>query len=293
MCKVCKRRKNFLLHADEEKRSKKSIKEISVTSARILPRNIRGKQSFRNLLNERWYDNIVLSIPHSSIDGLATTKWNDKAALLKEVRRWTDWYTDLIFVPDQRDKIKTVVSDYSRFVVDVERLQNDPMEKIGQGILYTDFNGIHRAMEKEEEMGMIAYYMGYIKNLKEMLNEHSLLIDCHSFPSDLSEFDICIGFNDDWSRPSDFIIDLVVEFFKKKGYKVSINSPYSNAIAPETNFVYNSIMIEINKKVYLNERSLELTDNANILREQLSKLYRILLRYNEEFVIKDHGKKQL
>ena len=293
MCKVCKRRKNFLLHADEEKRSKKSIKEISVTSARILPRNIRGKQSFRNLLNERWYDNIVLSIPHSSIDGLATTKWNDKAALLKEVRRWTDWYTDLIFVPDQRDKIKTVVSDYSRFVVDVERLLNDPMEKIGQGILYTDFNGIHRAMEKEEEMGMIAYYMGYIKTLKEMLNEHSLLIDCHSFPSDLSEFDICIGFNDDWSRPSDFIIDLVVEFFKKKGYKVSINSPYSNAIAPETNFVYNSIMIEINKKVYLNEQSLELTDNANILREQLSKLYRILLRYNEEFVIKDHGKKQL
>ena len=199
----------------------------------------------------------------------------------------------MIFVPDQRDKIKTVVSDYSRFVVDVERLLNDPMEKIGQGILYTDFNGIHRAMEKEEEMGMIAYFMGYIKTLKEMLNEHSLLIDCHSFPSDLSEFDICIGFNDDWSRPSDFIIDLVVEFFKKKGYKVSINSPYSNAIAPETNFVYNSIMIEINKKVYLNEQSLELTDNANILREQLSKLYRILLRYNEEFVIKDHGKKQL
>ena len=293
MCQVCKRRRNFLLHADEEKRTKKSIKEISFTSARTLPRDIRGKQSFRNLLNERWYDNIVLSIPHSSIDGLATTKWNDKAALLKEVRRWTDWYTDLIFVPDQRDKIKTVVSDYSRFVVDVERLLNDPMEKIGQGILYTDFNGIHRAMEKEEEMGMIAYFMGYIKTLKEMLNEHSLLIDCHSFPSDLSEFDICIGFNDDWSRPSDFIIDLVVEFFKKKGYKVSINSPYSNAIAPETNFVYNSIMIEINKKVYLNERSLELTDNANILREQLSKLYRILLRYNEEFVIKDHGKKQL
>jgi hypothetical protein len=52
-------------------------------------------------------------------------------------------------------------------------------------------------------------------------------------------------------------------------------------------------MIEINKKVYLNEQSLELTDNASILREQLSKLYRILLRYNEEFVIKDHGKKQL
>ena len=293
MCKVCKRRTNFLLHADEEKRTKKSIKEISVTSAGILPRNVRGKQSFRNLLNEKWYDNIVLNIPHSSIDGLTTTKWNNKAALLSEVRRWTDWYTDIVFVPDMRNGIKTVVADYSRFVVDVERLPNDPMEKIGQGILYTDFNGMHRPIEQEEEQGMIAYYMGYIKTLKEMLNEHSLLIDCHSFPSDLSELDICIGVNEDWSRPSDFIIDLVVEFFKKEGYKVSVNSPYSNAIAPETNFVYNSIMIEINKRVYLNEQSLELTDNASILREQLSKLYRILLRYNEEFVIKDHGKKQL
>lgn len=293
MCKVCKRRRNFLLLADEEKGKKKIIKEIPATSARILPCNVRGKQSFRNLLNERWYDNIVLSIPHSSIDGLATTKWNNKAALLSEVRRWTDWYTDIVFVPDLENGIKTVVADYSRFVVDVERLPNDPMEKIGQGILYTDFNGMHRPIGQEEEQGMIAYYMGYIKTLKEMLNEHSLLIDCHSFPSDLSEFDICIGFNDDWSRPSDFIIDLVVKFFKKEGYKVSINSPYSNAIAPEANFTYNSIMIEINKSVYLNEQSLELTDNASILREQLSKLYRILLRYNEEFVIKDHGKKQL
>ena len=284
MCQVCKRRRNFLRHADEEKRTKKSIKEIPVTSARILPCNVRGKQSFRNLLN-RWYDNIVLNIPHSSIDGLAITKWNNKAALLSEVRRWTDWYTDIVFVPDMRNGIKTVVADYSRFVVDVERLPNDPMEKIGQGILYTDFNSMHRAIEQEEEQSMIAYYMGYIKTLKEMLNEHSLLIDCHSFPSDLSESDICIGFNDDWSRPSDFIIDLVVEYFKKVGYKVSINSPYSNAIAPETNFTYSSIMIEVNKRVYLNEQTLEFTDNAQKLQEQLSKLYSILLRYNEEFII--------
>ena len=285
MCKVCKRRRNFLLHADEEKGKKKIIQEIPATSARILPCNVRGKQSFRNLLNEKWYDNIVLNIPHSSIDGLATTKWNNKAALLSEVKRWTDWYTDIVFVPDLGNGIKTVIADYSRFVVDVERLPNDPMEKIGQGILYTDFNGLHRTIEQEEKLGMIAYYMGYIKTLKEMLNEHSLLIDCHSFPSDLSELDICIGVNDDWSRPSDFVIDLVVEFFKKEGYKVSMNSPYSNAIAPEANFTYNSIMIEVNKRVYLNEHTLEFTDNAQKLQEQLSKLYSILLRYHEEFII--------
>ena len=283
MCKVCERRRNFLIHANEEKRTKESIKEIPATSARILPcNNVRGKRSSRNLLNEKWYDNIVLSIPHSSIDGLSTTSWNDKAALLSEVRRWTDWYTDLVFVPDDRNGIKTVIADYSRFVVDVERLPSDPMEKIGQGILYEKFNGLRRTMGQEERQGMIAYYMGYIKTLTEMLSEHSLLIDCHSFPSDLSDVDICIGYNDDWRRPTDFVIDIVVEFFKKEGYKVAINTPYQNAIAPETNFVYNSIMIEINKRVYLNEHTLELTDNAHKLKEQLSQVYSVLLRYKEQ-----------
>jgi N-formylglutamate amidohydrolase len=188
----------------------------------------------------------------------------------------------LVFVPDKRNGIKTVIADYSRFFVDVERLPNDPLEAIGQGILYEKFNGLKRFIGVEERRGMLAYYLGYIKNLKEMLNEHSLLIDCHSFPSDLSDVDICIGYNNDWSKPTDFVIDLITGYFEHEGYKVGRNEPYSNAISPKTNFNYNSIMIELNKRIYMDEKTLELSDNAKNIRKQLSTLYSLLLRYQEE-----------
>jgi len=36
MCELCKRRRNFLLHANEEEGKKESIKEISAVSTGIL-----------------------------------------------------------------------------------------------------------------------------------------------------------------------------------------------------------------------------------------------------------------
>ena len=61
-----------------------------------------------------------------------------------------------------------------------------------------------------------------------------------------------------------------------------MNTPYSHAIAPPMNFRYDSIMIELNKRIYLNEDTLELLDSAGSLRSSLNTLYGILLRYNEE-----------
>lgn len=228
------------------------------------------------------YSNIILHIPYASVAGLGNTKWDDKVGLIQEVRRWTDWYTDLIFVPANRPEVKSITADYSRFVVDVERLEDDPLEEIGQGIIYTQFNGLKRNINEDERQGLKGYYHSYIKQLKSMLNEHSLLIDCHSFPSDLSDVDIYIGVNDDRSRPTDFVIELVAEVFKQFGFSVRINHPYSNAIAPQTDFVYNSIMIELNKRIYLNEHTLELTELANKVRTILDRLYMLLLNYSEE-----------
>jgi N-formylglutamate amidohydrolase len=224
----------------------------------------------------------VLNIPHASVGGLGIARWDDTKNLITEVRRWTDWYTDMLFIPDKREGIQIMTSDYSRFVVDVERLVNDPLEKIGQGIVYKKFNGLHRTFEGREEIEMFRYHANYIRDLRLMLDEHSLLIDCHSFPSDLSDVDICIGYNEDWSKPSDFVIDLVKTFFEHQGYKVGINTPYSNSIAPETGYVYNSIMIEVNKRLYMNEQTLELTDGFLQLHKCLESLYSILNRYWEE-----------
>ena len=231
---------------------------------------------------EKSYDNLVLNIPHASVAGLGYAKWDDEVGLIREVRKWTDWYTDLIFVPDNKPGVKSITADYSRFVVDVERLEDDPLDSTGQGIVYTQFNGIKRTIDEEERLGMMAYYYAYIKQLKGMLNEHSLLVDCHSFPSDMCDVDVCIGVNNDWSRPTDFVIDLVTEVFKQSGYSVMVNHPYSNAIAPQTDFVYNSIMIEINKRIYMNEQTLELLDSASKVRAALNTLYELLLKYWEE-----------
>ena len=282
MCKVCKGRGNLLLHPDEKEREKKGVEEDQATANRILPEDLRRRPGFLYRLKEKWYDNIVLNIPHANTNGIGFTQWENKEAMLPVIRKWTDWYTDLIFIPEKKNRIKTIVADYSRFVVDVERLPNDPLNESGQGIIYTDFEGFHRNVGEAERMVLMDYYYSYIEQLKSMLSDHSLLIDCHSFPSDLHDVDICIGYNDDRSRPTDFIIGLVAEAFKRIGLKVEFNTPYSNAITPETCYTYNSIMIEINKKVYLNENTLELNSFAPKLREQLATLYSLLLRYSEE-----------
>ena len=282
MCKVCKRRGDLLLYPHEEEREKKGVEKVPAESARILPEDLRGRSGILLRLKERWYENIVLNIPHAGVKGLGSIKCDNKVNLLAEVRKWTDWYTDLIFIPEKNDRIKHIIADYSRFAVDVERLLDDPLKKKGQGIIYTKYNGQERYVSEKERIRLMAYYYDYIDRLKSMLSEHSLLIDCHSFPSDLSDVDICIGYNEDWSKPTDFVIDLVVESFKQHGYKVGINAPFTNAIAPETGYTYNSIMIELNKRVYLNEQTLDFNDNAPKLREQLASLYSLLLRYSEE-----------
>ena len=282
MCKVCKRRGNVLLHSHEEKSEKKSAEKVPAESSRVLPKDLRGRSGIFLRLKERWYENIVLNIPHAGVRGLGSIKCDNKVNLLAEVRKWTDWYTDLIFIPEKNDRIKHIIADYSRFAVDVERLLDDPLKKKGQGIIYTKYNGQQRYVDEKEKTRLMAYYYDYMDRLKSMLSEHSLLIDCHSFPSDMSDVDICIGYNEDWSKPTDFVIDLVVESFKQHGYKMGINAPFSNAIAPETGYTYNSIMIELNKRVYLNEQTLDFNDNAPKLREQLASLYSLLLRYSEE-----------
>ena len=231
----------------------------------------------------KYYDNLVLHIPHAGISGLDSTCWSDKLSLLNEIRRWTDWYTDVIFVPDDVAslKIQSIIAGHSRFVLDMERLINDPLEKEGQGIIYTSFSGVHREVDVEEKKRLMIRYTAHQEELKSLLNEHSLLIDCHSFPSELSDVDVCIGVNDDWSRPSDFVIGIVKEGFDRQGYKVRVNEPYSNSIAPVTNFIYSSLMIELNKRIFMNEDTLEITSGAKLVRNVLRQIYGILINHSE------------
>ncbi len=221
---------------------------------------------------------ITLNIPHSSIGGLDEANWNSWEELVSSVNEWTDWHTNIMFRPDRNlfneDDVKPFVFHKSRFVVDAERLINDDMESIGQGIVYTQFGEhLHRSVTKEEKDALYKERETYLSKMAQhIINNDSagynnILIDCHSFASWHGDVDICIGFNEDLSKPSDETITRIKEIFEADGYSVGINTPYSNSLQPIKDIKllkngYFSFMIELNKRIYLNEENRNLSHNA-------------------------------
>ena len=92
---------------------------------------------------------IVLNIPHSSLNGIFDKnigQWPCNSYFMNEcINKWTDWFTDFLFMQlSKEENVDTIVFPFSRFVCDVERLKNDPLEIEGNGIIYTQFNGYKR-----------------------------------------------------------------------------------------------------------------------------------------------------
>ncbi len=56
---------------------------------------------------------------------------------------------------------------------------------------------------------------------------------------------------------------MAVCLFEDNGYKVGINEPYSNSETPDCPFAYKSMMLEVNKKVYMEDGSLLLKYNMS------------------------------
>ena len=211
-------------------------------------------------------NNIVLNIPHTSINGLFDKeigKWPNHYDFIKNhVNKWTDWYVTLLFANMMnKENVQSVVFPFSRFVCDVERLKDDPLEKEGQGIIYDHIGNFQRGeLNAEQKNRIMQMWENHQKALASELDKDSILVDCHSFPSELSHYNICIGYNDDWSYNSE-LIDGIIDIFKSSGYSVGINEPFSNSITPQADFHYKSVMIEVNKKLYMNEKTMSLENN--------------------------------
>lgn len=224
---------------------------------------------------------LILHIPHSSInipfnDGYVVTEEFLESELLK----LTDWYTDDLFYSEQEI---TVTADFSRIFCDPERFPDDSQEimsKYGMGVLYekSDSNAILRIISQElRERILSEYYRPHHKKLNDAVNfqleqfSQATIIDCHSFPNiplersldkNLERPDFNIG-TDSFHTPQK-LIDVSVDFFKKAGYSLGINRPYSGSIVPLMHYQKNrnvqTIMLEINRKLYLKEQSNEKSD---------------------------------
>lgn len=80
-------------------------------------------------------DSIVLNIPHSSSEFPGTAKDGWENGIDEHIQRWTDWGTDRLFgmASSMDPRIHPVTFPWSRFFCDVERLENDPLEKNRSG----------------------------------------------------------------------------------------------------------------------------------------------------------------
>jgi N-formylglutamate amidohydrolase len=208
---------------------------------------------------------ILLNIPHSSkyIPTEYINDYFDTVELNETVLKLTDIYTDDLFdVPD----VEKVIFQYSRIFCDVERFlgneDEEPMVKYGQGVFYT--NGINgKAFRKygDEYCNitdvLIEYYEPYIDLFKNTLQKiyNPLIIDCHSFSNEIYP---CTPFYT--KELPDFILGhngkeyeiklcfIIYQYLVDLGYKVNINTPYSGSFTVHD---FPSIMIEVNKRLYL------------------------------------------
>ena len=232
------------------------------------------------------YHSILLHVPHSSTtfpDG-CNACFED---LNKEERLLIDYYTDELFVPDgEHNGIDSIVFPYCRLYCDVERLINDPLEKEGLGIsYYRKGNIFHSFSSKVGAFDLYAdFHSDVSKKLVGMIGT-TLLVDCHSFSalpnllnSNPPDIDICIGYNDDETCPSKVVIGNIVQYFKSNGYKVGINEPFSNSKTFNVPVTYHSIMIEVNKRLYMDEHTLEKTEGFEKLTGIIQSLYALLLK---------------
>ena len=202
-------------------------------------------------------------------------------------------------------RITKVTSDICRTLCDVERMVNDPLEAEGYGIIYKRMlwrrmacggAGSHVVFKSEffdpTCKELLEYYVRYqFKLIDAIINsaykndkeKSVLLIDCHSFSStptalcdpgsQENQVDICIGYNDDSTRSNQDVIDFIIKYFENFGYKVGCNTPFSHSKTVGCPIPYHSLMIEVNKRCYMNEETLDKTEGFYRLQHLLQNLY--------------------
>ena len=243
-------------------------------------------------MKKKKYNHLLLHIPHSSVVFPVETKFGFKD-LNDEKKLLVDYFTDELFVPCfQTRNIHSVVFPFCRLYCDVERMVNDPLEHEGLGISYRKkvcsgclpfeercFSTLKEAFD---------YYVDFYALVSKKLfglGESTLLIDCHSFsalPNLLNsappDIDICIGFNDDETCPDKVIIGNIVQYFKSLGYKVGMNEPFSNSKTFNVPMHYHSVMIEVNKGLYMDENTLKKSEGFEKLKQDIQSLYRLIIK---------------
>lgn len=216
---------------------------------------------------------VILHIPHASNYIPSLEGYEVKEDVLNnEILKLTDWHTDDLFYRADDEVIK---APFSRVFCDVERFEDDEKEimaQFGMGVIYEksdDGKQIRTINPSLRNKILSSYYKPHHQKLANAVNTQlrlhgkALIIDSHSFPNrpfkrDLNQNTTRPDFNigtDRFHTPKSLINESIT-FFERAGYSLGIDWPYTGTIVPmehyQTNANISSIMLEINRSLYLN-----------------------------------------
>lgn len=245
----------------------------------------------------------VIHIPHASDSippDLRATLLVDDAALADELRRMTDHATDRLLRLDN-GLAQHVLFPVSRLVVDPERFADDaaePMATRGMGAVYlltSDGATLRRPLTDAARSALLErFYAPHHQLLEEAvsraLQQHGscLIVDAHSFSSrplphepDQSPErpDFCIG-TDPVHTPG-WLEQLAGQVFQAAGHSVEVNRPFAGALVPARYYGRDpqvlSVMIEVNRRLYLDEASGDLLPGFDTFARDLHGTLRSLI----------------
>ncbi len=242
---------------------------------------------------------MIFHIPHSSrhipLD-LRKTILLDDQALSIELLVMTDAYTENLFSAHAEAEDTVVTFPVSRLIVDPERFLDDSLEtmaKIGMGVIYERTSSGEPLREppfKDVRDALIQqFYKPHHRQLTEAARlelsnqDNALIVDCHSFPSQALPYEydqepnrpeICIG-EDEFHTPSS-LVRVALESVQREGLTCKINSPFAGSIVPTRYFNQDrrvsSIMIEMNRSIYMDETTGERSDNYTKCRAAVGRI---------------------
>lgn len=234
---------------------------------------------------------MVIHLPHSSAAIPQARRFAfhlSDADLQAELVQMTDHCTDRLFVPQPAPAV-AVVFPVSRLVVDPERFEADEseiMSRKGMGVIYTrTSNGSPLRDDPsagEREALLEEYYRPHHARLTAAVaaalaaHDRCLLIDAHSFPSRPLPYefdqgpdrpDICLG-TDVFHTPKR-LLESAAAAFRRLGWSVAVDRPFAGTLVPMAYYRKDqrvfSIMIEVNRRLYLDEPSgLPLTEFESV-----------------------------
>ena len=244
---------------------------------------------------------LLLHIPHSSTyipsnEGYVA----DEYKIQNEILKLTDWYTDDLF---NSEKDINIITPFSRIFCDVERFENDEeevMAKVGMGVLYErcDNGEVLREVtpairETVKQNYYRKHHAEFSTAVQKQLQEEgsALIIDCHSFPStplqcainqtkNTPDFNIGV----DPFHTSSELTEIAIEYFRKLGYSWGLDWPYSGTIVPMEYYKKNnkvqSIMLEVNRRLYLDEPTANKSTNYDKAKEVVLEFLDVIRNYH-------------